>query len=125
MNSPGAGVCLTTMPEPCGLTVSPIFVRTRTASRALNLVTSGMIPGASGRNFFVEQLGRNKRSVGLDLNVDAGLEVLYRLVEQADVFLTNFLPDARQRLRIGADLSAAMYESLRAEAARRGITFVN
>ncbi len=67
------------------------------------LITSGMIPGASGRNFFVEQLGRNKRSVGLDLNMDAGLEVLYRLVEQADVFLTNFLPDARERLRINAD----------------------
>ena len=28
------------------------------------LVTSGLIPGASGRNFFVEHLGRNKRSVG-------------------------------------------------------------
>jgi crotonobetainyl-CoA:carnitine CoA-transferase CaiB-like acyl-CoA transferase len=31
------------------------------------LVTSGLIPGASGRNFFVEHLGRNKRSVGIDL----------------------------------------------------------
>jgi crotonobetainyl-CoA:carnitine CoA-transferase CaiB-like acyl-CoA transferase len=67
------------------------------------LITSGMIPGASGRNFFVEQLSRNKRSVGIDLNVDAGREILYTLVEQADVFLTNFLPEARQRLGITAE----------------------
>jgi crotonobetainyl-CoA:carnitine CoA-transferase CaiB-like acyl-CoA transferase len=67
------------------------------------LVTAGIIPGASGRNFFVEQLGRHKRSVGLDIAADAGRALLYRLVERADVFLTNFLPDARERLRITYD----------------------
>src|SRR5437899_7853122 len=64
------------------------------------LITGGMIPGASGRNFIVEQLGRQKRSVGIDLGTDEGRALLYRLVERADVFLTNFLPDARERLRI-------------------------
>src|SRR5689334_22992251 len=67
------------------------------------LVTGGVIPGASGRNFIVEQIGRHKRSVGLDLATDDGRAVLYRLVERADVFLTNFLPDARTRLRITYD----------------------
>ncbi len=67
------------------------------------LITSGLIPGASGRNVFVEQLGRNKRSVGLDLNVAAGREALLRFVERADVFLTNFLPEARARLRIDVE----------------------
>ncbi|MGH7899697.1 MAG: CoA transferase, partial [Candidatus Binatia bacterium] len=28
------------------------------------LITSGLIPGASGINFFMAQLGRNKRSIG-------------------------------------------------------------
>src|SRR6266581_4942012 len=70
------------------------------------LITGGLIPGASGRNFIVEQLGRNKRSIGLDLGTDEGRALLYRLVERADVFLTNFLPDARERLRI-------TYEDLR------------
>src|SRR3989449_9412178 len=70
------------------------------------LITGGMIPGASGRNFIVEQLGRQKRSVGIDLETDDGRALLYRLVERADVFLTNFLPDARERLRI-------TYEDLR------------
>src|SRR5256884_8846887 len=70
------------------------------------LITGGMIPGATGRNFIVEQLGRQKRSVGIDLGTDDGRALLHRLVERADVFLTNFLPDARERLRI-------TYEDLR------------
>jgi crotonobetainyl-CoA:carnitine CoA-transferase CaiB-like acyl-CoA transferase len=67
------------------------------------LITGGVIPGASGRNFIVEQIGRHKRSVGIDLATDDGRALLYRLVERADVFLTNFLPDARERLRITFD----------------------
>jgi len=71
------------------------------------LVTSGLVPGARGVNFFIEHLSRNKRSVGIDLNQPAGLDILYRLVRTADIFLTNFLPDARERLRITyADLRA-------------------
>jgi crotonobetainyl-CoA:carnitine CoA-transferase CaiB-like acyl-CoA transferase len=67
------------------------------------LVTSGLIPGASGRNFFVEQLGRNKRSIGIDLGHPEGRALLDRLIARADVFLTSFLDDARERLRITWD----------------------
>jgi crotonobetainyl-CoA:carnitine CoA-transferase CaiB-like acyl-CoA transferase len=67
------------------------------------LITGGVIPGASGRNFIIEQIGRQKRSVGIDLAADAGRDLVYRLVERSDVFLTNFLPDARERLRITFD----------------------
>src|SRR2546427_8151594 len=67
------------------------------------LITGGIIPGASGRNFIVEQIGRHKRSVGIDLATDDGRDLLYRLVARTDVFLTNFLPDARERLRITFD----------------------
>jgi crotonobetainyl-CoA:carnitine CoA-transferase CaiB-like acyl-CoA transferase len=70
------------------------------------LITGGVIPGASGRNFIVEQIGRHKRSVGIDLATDDGRALLHRLIERADVFLTNFLPDARERLKI-------TYEDLR------------
>jgi crotonobetainyl-CoA:carnitine CoA-transferase CaiB-like acyl-CoA transferase len=71
------------------------------------LVTSGLVPGAQGVNFFVEHLSRNKRSVGVDLNTPAGRDILYRLVDTADIFLTNFLPAARRRLGITyADLRA-------------------
>jgi crotonobetainyl-CoA:carnitine CoA-transferase CaiB-like acyl-CoA transferase len=64
------------------------------------LITAGLVPGASGRNFIVEQLGRNKRSIGIDIGTEAGRALLDRLLERADVFLTNFLPDARERLGI-------------------------
>jgi crotonobetainyl-CoA:carnitine CoA-transferase CaiB-like acyl-CoA transferase len=46
---------------------------------------------------------RGKRSVALDLSTDGGRELLYRLVETADVFVTNYLPDVRARLGIDVD----------------------
>ena len=64
------------------------------------LMTSGLIPSTGGINFMVEQPNRGKRSVGIDLAHPKGLELLHRLVRTADVFLTNFLPAARRRLRI-------------------------
>ncbi|HXQ20411.1 MAG TPA: CoA transferase, partial [Candidatus Acidoferrales bacterium] len=67
------------------------------------LISSGILPGAHGLNFFVENGSRNKRSLGLDLATDRGREVLYTLVEKSDIFLTSFLPPARRRLKIEYD----------------------
>jgi crotonobetainyl-CoA:carnitine CoA-transferase CaiB-like acyl-CoA transferase len=67
------------------------------------LVTSGFFPPTGGVNFMMEQSNRGKRSVGIDLGNPEGLKVLHRLVETADVFLTNFLPAARRRLRIDVE----------------------
>jgi crotonobetainyl-CoA:carnitine CoA-transferase CaiB-like acyl-CoA transferase len=54
-----------------------------------------------------EHPNRSKRSIGLDIAQPAALDVLYKLVETSDVFLTNFLPDARERLKIEpADIRA-------------------
>ena len=46
---------------------------------------------------------RNKKSLALDLRTDAGRAVLHRLVEEADVFITNYPPPVRRRLGIGYD----------------------
>ena len=46
---------------------------------------------------------RNKRSIGLDLTTDRGREVLYKLVEEADVFSTNFDPRAIDKLKADYD----------------------
>ena len=75
----------------------------RFADPIRGLVTSGLIPGASGRNFFVEHLGRNKRSLGLDLATPEGRKLLDRLLVGADVFLTSFLDDAREKLKLTYD----------------------
>ncbi len=67
------------------------------------LISSGIIPGATGLNFFIENGSRNKRSLGLDLGTDRGREILYQLVEKADIFLTSFTPQARRKLKIDVD----------------------
>jgi crotonobetainyl-CoA:carnitine CoA-transferase CaiB-like acyl-CoA transferase len=67
------------------------------------LMTSGLIPNTGGVNFMMEQSNRGKRSVGLDLATDGGRGLLYELCKDADVFLTNFLAPARQRLQIDVE----------------------
>jgi crotonobetainyl-CoA:carnitine CoA-transferase CaiB-like acyl-CoA transferase len=67
-----------------------------------NLAAGGIIP-ASSVNFIIEVPNRGKRSVGIDLTSDEGRELLYELVRGADVFLTNFLPSTRQRLKIDVE----------------------
>ena len=47
----------------------------------------------------VEHANHGKRSVGLALENPGALEVLYALARTSDVFLTNFLPEARRRLK--------------------------
>jgi formyl-CoA transferase len=60
------------------------------------------LPGypISPHNFAWLLSSRNKRSLALDLARPEGREVLYRLVTEADVFITNFPPGVRQRLGI-------------------------
>jgi crotonobetainyl-CoA:carnitine CoA-transferase CaiB-like acyl-CoA transferase len=67
------------------------------------LISSGLIPCGDGVNFMFEIPNRGKRSVGLDISTDDGRELLYRLVETADVFVTNYLPAVRKRLGIDVD----------------------
>ena len=53
-----------------------------------------------GVAFMWEILNRGKRCVGVDVGTVAGRAVLMELVERADVFVTNLLPAARERMRI-------------------------
>lgn len=67
------------------------------------LISSGIVTGAGGVNHFIEQPNRGKRSIGLDTSSPEGLEVLMKLLETADVFVTNLLPDSRQRMGIDVE----------------------
>lgn len=49
------------------------------------------------RHTLFEHPNRGKRSVGIDLSTPEGQEVLYELAKQCDVFLTNYLPQVRQK----------------------------
>lgn len=43
---------------------------------------------------------RNKKSLALNLASKAGLDILYKLTAEADVFITNFPPKVRKKLRL-------------------------
>lgn len=60
---------------------------------------------SKGSEYFpiMEGPNRGKRSIGLALDRPGARGVLARLVEQADVFVTNYLPGPRARLRIDVD----------------------
>ena len=68
------------------------------------LVAMGLIPGGPNAvNYIMEQPNRGKRSIGLDISTDGGRDLLYKLAETSDVFLTSFLPSVRQRLQIDVE----------------------
>jgi crotonobetainyl-CoA:carnitine CoA-transferase CaiB-like acyl-CoA transferase len=50
-----------------------------------------------------ESYNRGKRSITLDLKQEEGREVLMKLLEDADVLLTNLLPRARRAMKVDAD----------------------
>ena len=55
------------------------------------------------RNTMMEHPNRGKRSVGIDIGTPEGLQLIYEIARTADVFLTNYLPAARARLKIDVD----------------------
>ena len=77
------------------------------------LVSMGLVPsGESGANFFIEQPNHSKRSVAINLQSPQGRAVLLKLCEDADVFLTNWLPGARRRAGIDVDDIRAVNPSI-------------
>jgi crotonobetainyl-CoA:carnitine CoA-transferase CaiB-like acyl-CoA transferase len=71
------------------------------AQRGLRIGTGGAAQGSFQP--LMEHPNRGKRSIGLALEHPAARQVLLDLACQSDVFLTNFLPDARTRLGIDVD----------------------
>src|SRR5215472_5162255 len=67
------------------------------------LASAGVSVVAGRVDFLVQQPNRGKRSIGIDIAHSAGRELLYRLAETCDVFLTNFLPDTRRKLQIDVE----------------------
>jgi crotonobetainyl-CoA:carnitine CoA-transferase CaiB-like acyl-CoA transferase len=64
---------------------------------------SYLVPGqpVPEHNHYWMMGSRNKRSLALDLKSPDGLEILERLLDTADVFITNFPLSVRRRLKIG------------------------
>lgn len=67
------------------------------------LVSHGVVPAKSGLNPSVELVNRGKRSIGVDLRSDASRELIHRLVNSSDAFITSLLPASLDRLGLGVD----------------------
>jgi len=64
------------------------------------IMAMGFVADTGDFNFLFEQFNRNKRGIALDLRTDDGRAALDRLIDWADVYITNFLPSARDKLRL-------------------------
>jgi crotonobetainyl-CoA:carnitine CoA-transferase CaiB-like acyl-CoA transferase len=64
------------------------------------LAATGVVSITGDVHALLEHSNRGKRSLALDLSTPEGLDILYRLVATADVFLTNKLPRVRKKLKI-------------------------
>jgi len=69
-------------------------------------------PFVQGEASYFLTVNRNKRSLALDLKHEQGCEILWRLIEEADVLVENFSPGTIDRLGFGYDAVHARNPSL-------------
>jgi crotonobetainyl-CoA:carnitine CoA-transferase CaiB-like acyl-CoA transferase len=67
------------------------------------LIQVGGKDNTANVNFLMEHSNRGKRSLGLDLTHPDGRALLYEIAKESDVFLTNFLPGAREKMGIDVE----------------------
>ncbi len=60
----------------------------------------GFVADTGDFNFLFELYNRNKRGITLDLRLPEGRAAFDKLIEHADVLITNFLPSAREKLGV-------------------------
>ena len=73
------------------------------AGRALRRASTMSMNLAGGRNAYFETCNRNKRGIAVNLKTPEGRDIIYKLVEDADVFVQNFRKGVAERLGIGYD----------------------
>ena len=52
-------------------------------------------------------VSHGKRSIALDIHTEMGLQVMHRLIDQADIFLSNFREPSLERMGMGYDALSA------------------
>jgi crotonobetainyl-CoA:carnitine CoA-transferase CaiB-like acyl-CoA transferase len=67
----------------------------------------GWFPPEGGDSYTWKLLGRNKRTVVIDLKAEGGRDALLSLVDDADVLIENFRPGTIERLGLGPDVLLA------------------
>jgi crotonobetainyl-CoA:carnitine CoA-transferase CaiB-like acyl-CoA transferase len=67
------------------------------------LASSGVMAFGGGVHVLLEHSNRGKKSLGLDLTSEEGLQILYEIAATSDVVLTIKLPSIRTKLKIDLD----------------------
>ncbi len=62
--------------------------------------STGGVEHNPNRHTLVEHANRGKRSVGVDISSAEGQQLIYEIAGTADVFLTNYLPQQRRKLKL-------------------------
>ena len=78
-----------------------IKIESPRAPDPMRLIGGSLEPGKSSPTF--KHYSRGKRSIGIDLAAPEGQELVYRLVADADVFLTSYLTPTRRKLAIDVE----------------------
>ena len=58
-------------------------------------------PFIGGMSTYFQSVNRNKKSLGLNLQTEAGRQVLWKLIDRADILIENFKPGVLDRLGFG------------------------
>ena len=80
------------------------------AQRGIKLGTGGAAAGSFQP--LMEHPNRGKQSIGIALETESGRALLDQLILKSDVFLTNFLPRARKKLRLDPEDIQALNPSI-------------
>lgn len=69
-------------------------------------------PSRNGAGLWWKVIGRNKRTMTLDLSTPEGAEILLRMAASADVIIENFRPGTLERWNLGYDRLSADHPEL-------------
>ena len=76
------------------------------------LASSGVMPSMGAVHVLLEHSNRGKKSIGIDVSTEKGLDLIYRLAATCDVFLTNKVPAVRKTTcPLGHDAMALLISS--------------
>ena len=81
--------------------------RPKTGDQGRGVRSIKALPVGDWNQYFLV-INRNKKSMALDLKTQAGRDIMYRLVEQSDVFLSNLTSDNLEAWQLTYDKLAAV-----------------
>lgn len=78
---------------------------TKEGSKFISMIEIDIfLPQASGSDSPADFLSNGKRSIGLDIRNEKGVEILRKISKQSDVIIEPFRPGVMEKLGLGPDV---------------------